>query len=49
MRYDTPIYFQKIVPGEYDKKTGNYADDQIEEVRMYASVMDTGAETMRLV
>lgn len=49
MRYDTPIYFQKIIPGEYDKKTGNYVDDQVEEVRSYASVMDTGAETMRLV
>lgn len=49
MRYDTLIYFQKIIPGEYDKKTGNYVDDQVEEVRSYASVMDTGAETMRLV
>ena len=49
MRYDVPIYFQTIVPGEYDKKTGNYADNQIIEVRRYASVMDTGAETMRLV
>lgn len=49
MRYDTLIYFQKIIPGEYDKKTGNYVDDQVEEVRSYTSVMDTGAETMRLV
>ena len=49
MRYDVPIYFQTVVPGEYDKKTGNYADNQIIEVRRYASVMDTGAETMRLV
>ena len=49
MRYDTLIYFQKIIPGEYDKKTGNNVDDQVEEVRSYASVMDTGAETMRLV
>lgn len=49
MRYDTPVYFQKIIPGEYDKATGDYADDIVEEVEKYASVMDTGAEMMRLV
>lgn len=49
MRYDTPIFFQTVVQGKYDKKTGNYADDRIIEVRRYASVMDTGAEAMRLV
>lgn len=49
MRYDTPIFFQMVVPGEYDKKTGNYVDNQIKEVIRYASVMDTGVETMKLV
>ena len=49
MRYDTPIFFQMVVPGEYDKKTGNYVDYQIKEVIRYASVMDTGVETMKLV
>lgn len=49
MRYDTPILFQMVVPGEYDKKTGNYVDNQIKEVIRYASVMDTGVETMKLV
>ena len=49
MRYDTPIYFQKVTPGEYDAKTGNYAADTIEETLRYASVMDTGAQTMTLV
>ena len=49
MRYDTPIFFQMVVPGEYDKKTGNYVDNQIKEAIRYASVMDTGVETMKLV
>lgn len=49
MRYDTPIYFQKITPGKYDPNTGNYADDTVKETLRYASVMDTGRETLRLV
>lgn len=49
MRYDTPIRFQKIISREYDKKTGNYGKDTVCEDERYASVMDTGAETMRLV
>ena len=38
MRYDTPIYFQKITPGEYDAETGNYAADTIEETLRYAYI-----------
>ena len=49
MRYDTPIYFQKITPGEYDPKTGNYADDTVKETLRYASVMNTGEEKLKLV
>ena len=49
MRYDTPIYFQRITPGEYEADTGNYADDTVEETPRYASVMNTGEETLRLV
>lgn len=49
MRYDTPIYFQRLTQGEYDKSTGNYEDDQIEETEVMASVMDTQTETMKLV
>lgn len=49
MRYDTPVYFQKITPGEYDPDTGNYADDIVEETLRYASVMNTGEDTLRLV
>lgn len=46
MRYDIPIYFQKITSGGYDPSTGNYADDAVEETLRYASVMNTGEETM---
>ena len=49
MRYDKPVYFQKITPGEYDPDTGNYADDTVEETLRYASVMDTGADMLNLV
>ena len=49
MRYDTPIFFQRVLPGEYDPTTGNYADDQVTEVRKMASVMDTRAEIMQIV
>ena len=49
MRYDTPVYFQKIASGEYDPKTGNYADDTVEETLCYASIMDTGTDMLKLV
>lgn len=49
MRYDTPIFFRRVLPGEYDPTTGNYADDQVTEVRKMASVMDTRAEIMQIV
>lgn len=49
MRYDTPIYFQHIMRGEYDAGTGDYVDDTVVETLRYASVMDTRTETMRLV
>lgn len=49
MRYDTPVYFRKITPGEYDSDTGNYGDDIAEETLRYASVMDTGTELLKLV
>lgn len=49
MRYDTPIFFQRTQPGEYDYKTGNYAEDTIVEVKRYASVTDTSTNTLLLV
>lgn len=49
MRYDTPIYFQKIEQGEYNTETGDYGNDTIQEAEAYASVMDTRSEMLRLV
>ena len=49
MRYDVPVYFQTAVQGKYDVLTGNYSQDNVEETKVFASVTDTGTETMRLV
>lgn len=49
MRYDTPIYFQVVQPGEYDASTGNYGPETITEEKKYADVTDTGADTLNLV
>lgn len=49
MRYDTPVYFQKITSGEYNTATGDYGEPTITETEVYASVMDTRSEMMRLV
>lgn len=45
MRYDKPVYFQHIIPGEYDPDTGDYAPDTVKEEKRYASVTDSGDET----
>ena len=49
MRYDTPVYFQTIKPGEYDENTGNYGESIITEEMRLASVTDTGIETLNLI
>ena len=49
MRFDTPIYFQSITPGEYDTSTGNYGEDTISEVMCRASVTDSTTATLTLV
>lgn len=49
MRYDTPIYFQKIEQGEYNTATGDYGEPTINETEVYASIMDTRSEMMMLV
>lgn len=49
MRYDTPVFFQKIEPGNYDPKSGNYEDDWVAETKVFASVNDTGTKTMQLI
>lgn len=49
MRYDTPILFRRLVTGEYDPDTGDYADDTYTDTKVYGSVMDTSTQTMTLV
>ena len=49
MRYDKPIYFQKVVSGEYNPDTANYNDDTLSEVKRYARVTDTGEKTLQIV
>ena len=49
MRYDTPVYFRKIAQGEYNTETGDYGEPIINETEVYASIMDTRSEMMRLV
>lgn len=49
MRCDTEVFFQSIVPGEYDEATGDYRDDTVSEEKRHASVTDTGTEIMNLV
>lgn len=49
MRYDTPVYFRRIIHGEYNPGTGDYGNDTVDETQRYASVMDTSRETRRLI
>lgn len=49
MRFDVPVFFQRIEHGEYDVSTGNYGPDKTTEVKKYASVSDAGIETLNLV
>lgn len=49
MRLDTPVYFQSVTEGEYDENTGDYGPDKVTEVKKYASVTNSGAETLNLV
>lgn len=48
MRFDTPVYFQRI-KSEYVAETGNYGITTVTEEVRYASITDVGAETLRLV
>lgn len=49
MRFDTPIFFQRVNKGEYNAKDGNYGPAKVTETMRRASVTDTGAETLQLV
>ena len=49
MRFDMPVYFQRVQSGEYEESTGDYGEDSIEEEMRYANVTDAGTETLNLV
>jgi hypothetical protein len=49
MRYDTPVFFQKLFRGDYDASTGNYAEDTMTENKQWANKTDSGVETLNLV
>ena len=49
MRFDIPVYFQTVTPGAYDVTTGNYGEPTITEEKRYASVTDTGIETLNII
>lgn len=48
MRYDTPIYFQRLKQGDLDEN-GNREMKLESEVKRYASVTNSGANTFNLV
>ena len=49
MRYNIPIFFRRVTSGAYDATSGNYGEDAVAEVKKYASVTDSGVETLKLV
>lgn len=49
MRFDTPIYFQRVTEGEYNERTGDYNAPAIVEVQRYASVTNSGTDVLQLV
>lgn len=48
MRFDTPIYFERIRQGDYDTSTGNYGE-HTEKERRDAAVTASTTETMTVV
>lgn len=49
MIYNTPVYFQKVIVGEYDAETGDYGHDTVEEVMKWADISDAGDNTVQFV
>lgn len=47
MRFDTPVYFQKL-KSVYDPDTGNYTDTVEREDKRLASITNTGDESLKL-
>ena len=49
MRYDTPIYFEKLSPGVYDETVGDYGDPVVVSAKRLASVVNTSEKQMLLI
>ena len=49
MRYDTPIYFEKLSPGVYDETVGDYGDHVVVSTKRLASVVNTSEKQMHLI
>ena len=49
MRYDTPIYFEKLSPGAYDETVGDYGDPVVVSAKRLASVVNTSDKQMHLI
>lgn len=49
MRFDTPVYFQRITAGAYDETTGNYGADAVTEEKRFADVTSAGTNTLNLI
>ena len=49
MRFDTPVYFQRIEKGAYQPHTGDYGPDTVTEVKVYASITTPGTDTLTLL
>ena len=49
MRYDTPIYFEKLSPGVYDETVGDYGDPVVASTKRLASVVNTSEKQMHLI
>lgn len=49
MRFNTPIFFQRVRAGEYNENTGDYGKDAISEEKRFAAVTDAGCKTLNLL
>ena len=49
MRYDTPIYFEKLSPGVYDETVGDYGTPVVVSTKRLASVVNTSERQMHLI
>ena len=49
MRYDTPIYFEKLSPGVYDETVGDYGEPVVVSTKRLASVVNTSEKQMLLI